>query len=177
MINVPLHYKKDYYKCRTQSWNIILQVVISSYLFLRNAQECKHLMPSIPSAVSNQSFEGIWNKLLTDIHICFPKLASWTRFNLNSIKPNSDRDCSSGRNLWFWLAKWALGCLHCKITPSPACLARIIVPCQERTPSVQKAAHTPDSIIVNCLVNSVYKYYCLSEWECSETRYNTTADS
>lgn len=177
MIKVCLHYNKDYYKCRTRSWHMTLQVVICSYLFLRNTQECKRSMPSIPSAVSNQSFEGIWNKLLTDIHICFPKLASWTRFNLNCIKPNSDRNCISGRVLWFWLAKWALGYLHCKITPSAAHLAQIIVPCRERTPSVQKAAHTPHSIIVNGLVNTLYKNYCLIEWDCSKTRYSTTADS
>lgn len=84
-------------RCRTQFWSTVLHVVICSYLFLRHAQECKCLMPSVASAVSNQSFKGIWNKLLTDIHICFPKLASWTRFNLNYIKPNSDRDCSSGQ--------------------------------------------------------------------------------
>lgn len=135
-------------------------------------------MHSIPRAVTNQSFEGTWNKLLSDIPICFPKLASWARLNLNCIKPNSDRDCSSGGVPWFWFAKWAIGWM--------SALQNYTFPCTSSSdyfsvsgekPSVQKAAHTPDSIIVSCLVNSVYKDYRVSEWECSETTQNTTADS
>lgn len=149
-----------------------LQVMICSYLFLRITQDCKRLIPSIPSAVSNQPFKGIWNILLTDMHIRFPKLASWIRFNLNCIKPYSDWSCIFEEVLWLWLAKQGLGCLHFKSTPSLGRLAQIIVPRQEQTP-VQKAAPTPDSFIVNCLINSVCKDYCISERECSETRYKT----
>lgn len=58
------------------------------------SQECTKVqtMTSIIYAVGNQSFECMWNKLLTDIHICFPKLASWTGFKLNCIKHNQDSE-------------------------------------------------------------------------------------
>lgn len=128
-------------------------------------QECKCQMLS---SVSSQTFESTWKKLLTEIYIGFPKLSSWPGLNLNSIKSNSERDWSSGRVLWFWLAKWTLGCLHCKITPSLLYQAYITVLCWVWILSVQKAAHTPESNTGNCLDYSVSKDCLLSEQECSE---------
>lgn len=134
-------------------------------LLLAQEYECKCQMPS---AVSSQSFDSIWNKLLTDIYMCFAKISLWTGLNLNSIKSNSERDWSSERVLWFWLAKRTLECLHHKITPFPLYQAHIVVLCWAWILSLQKASHTPDSIIGNCMDNSVSRDHLLSEQECSK---------